>query len=77
MDMQNLIKMANRIGDFFESAADRSEVENGIADHLKKFWAPRMRLQLLEYIDREHGAGLKEIVITSILAHREKLASNG
>ena len=39
----NLIRMANRIGDFFEAMPDHAEALEGIATHLKKFWEPRMR----------------------------------
>ena len=74
MDTQNLVKMANQIGDFFESYPDRAEASGEIANHLQKFWEPRMRRTLLDHIDNHHGEGLKEIVLSSIKAHRDKLA---
>ncbi len=43
MDTQNLIDMANRIGDFFDSMPDREEAITGVADHIRRFWEPRMR----------------------------------
>ena len=43
MDIQNLVTMANRIGDFYESIPDVSEAKQGIIDHIRKFWEPRMR----------------------------------
>ena len=73
MDIDKLIKMANQIGDFFESLPDRSEASDGIASHLKRFWAPRMRTQLLHHIDSEGGTELKPIVLGSIQAHRYDL----
>ena len=66
MDMQNLIKMANRIGEFFEAMPDREEALLGIA-------GPRMRSQLLEHVDAENGKGLDPIVVSAIRAHRELL----
>jgi len=73
MDIQNLIKMANQIGDFFSSYPDKAEASKEIASHLEKFWAPRMRMQLIDYVDNSHGDGLKDIVTASIKLYRNKL----
>lgn len=51
MDTQNLVNIANRIGQFFESHPDRAEALEGISNHLRKFWNPRMRELLLEQLD--------------------------
>ena len=48
--------MANQIGKFFVSQGEEQAVP-GIADHLKKFWDPRMRAQILEHLDAG-GEGL-------------------
>ncbi|OZI71194.1 formate dehydrogenase subunit delta [Bordetella genomosp. 12] len=50
MDATNLIRMANRIGDFFEAYPDNAEALEGIANHIEKFWEPRMRWQLLDFL---------------------------
>ncbi len=73
MDMKNLIHMANQIGGFFEAMPDRDEALAGISHHIQSFWEPRMRKQLLAYVDAEQGAELKPIVLAAIRAHREKL----
>jgi len=39
---EHLVKMANQIGDFFGSQR-HSDGAAGVADHIKKFWDPRMR----------------------------------
>jgi len=75
MDMKNLIHMANQIGSFFEAMPDREEALLGISGHLHNFWEPRMRSQLLDYVDTENGKDLKPIVVSAIRAHREKLLS--
>lgn len=75
MDMQNLIHMANQIGSFFEAMPDREEALLGISGHLHNFWEPRMRSQLLAYVDTENGKDLKPIVVSAIRAHRGKLLS--
>ena len=75
MDMKNLIHMANQIGGFFEAMPDRDEACLGIATHLRNFWAPRMRKQLLEYVDTGGSQDLKPIVFTAINTHRSKIFS--
>ena len=73
MDIQNLIKMANNIASFFEVEPDKSKGAKGVADHLKNFWDPRMRRQILRYIEERQGAGLKEIVLQALRNHRHEI----
>jgi len=61
MHIERLVKMANDIGDFFKSEPNREDAVRGIAQHIQRFWEPRMREQILEY--REKGGGdLDEMV---------------
>ena len=46
--------MANDIGNFFRSEPERKEGIAGIANHIAKFWTPRMRQKLADHI-KEHG----------------------
>ena len=73
MDLDNLIVMANQIGEFFEAMPDRAEALEGIAEHMKKFWEPRMRTQILAAVGTEAGAGLSEIVAAALTRHRAML----
>jgi formate dehydrogenase subunit delta len=73
MKINNLVTMANQIGTFFESYPDRIEASSEIASHLQRFWAPRMRGQLLRHVDEEQGEGLMPLVLTSIATHRARL----
>jgi len=73
MDSDNLIRMANRIGEFFEAMPDRTEAIEGIATHLKKFWDPRMRRQFLALLEQDGGGQLKEIVRAAAQQHRALL----
>jgi formate dehydrogenase subunit delta len=54
--LHKLVYMANQIGKFFISQGEEQAVP-GIADHIQKFWDPRMRAQIFEYLDAG-GAGL-------------------
>ena len=69
MEIENLLRMTNRIGDFFEAMPDPKEARDNIADHLRRFWEPRMRTELLAYIDRTGGAGLHAMVLEAIRLH--------
>lgn len=75
----NLIRMANRIGDFFQAWPDRTAGMDGIANHIEKFWEPRMRRQILAFLDAhppgvsDSGLALHDIVREALHAHRSRL----
>lgn len=56
MSPDRLIHMANQIGKFFETQR-KGEAVPGIAEHIRKFWDPRMRKAIFAYLD-DGGAGL-------------------
>jgi len=56
MKPEKLVMMANQIGAFFATQKGDAAV-HGIADHLKKFWDPRMREALLAHA-KAGGEGL-------------------
>ena len=70
MHIDALVRMANQIGTFFEAMPDRTEALEGIVQHLKKFWEPRMRRELLAHVDGGAGAGLSPMVSEAISRHR-------
>jgi formate dehydrogenase subunit delta len=73
MDIQHLVKMANNIASFFEAESDPAKGAKGVAEHLKNFWDPRMRRQILSHADESEGAGLKEIVLEALRNHRHEI----
>lgn len=73
MDIDNLVHMANRIGEFFQSMPDRDEASREISQHLRKFWEPRMRRELLAHLEQTDGEGLLPIVRDAVLTHRDTL----
>ena len=79
MNIHHLIKLANDIGAFFEAEPDRAKGAEGVANHVKSFWEPRMRRQILTYFDEHNGEGLSELVRNALRIHREELTprSNG
>jgi formate dehydrogenase subunit delta len=64
MKADRLVHMANQIADFFSSYPQEQAVA-GVADHLHKFWDPRMRKQIIEYVGTD-GAGLRDIALAAI-----------
>jgi formate dehydrogenase subunit delta len=64
MKPEHMVHMANQIAGFF-AAYPREQAIEGIADHLKKFWEPRMRKELFDYVDKG-GTGLEELVLASV-----------
>ena len=74
MDAQNLIRMANRIGEFFEAMPDRDEALDGIAQHIQKFWEPRMRGRILTALtEPEETEQIKPIVRDALHLHAKQL----
>ena len=73
MKVHHLVTMANQIGSFFESYPDQEEAKTEIANHLQRFWAPRMRRQLLEHVAEQHGEGLHAAVLEAIQANLARL----
>ena len=65
MDNNNLIKMANNIGAFFKSEPDRALAIQGIEQHIRNFWEPRMRKQIVEY-SLTHRAEMLDIVAEAV-----------
>jgi formate dehydrogenase subunit delta len=51
MKVEHLIEMANQIGEFFASMPDHDEALTGIAEHIRRFWEPRMRRAILAALD--------------------------
>lgn len=73
MNTAYLVNMANQIGTFFEAETEREEAMADIANHLKKFWDPRMRRQIVAYVEQEDGVDLMDIVRDAIRHHSTSL----
>ena len=61
MNIDLLIKMANEIGEFFAGTTDTEQASRDVANHLRRYWEPRMRAQMLAYYEQRQGAGLSEV----------------
>ena len=54
-----LVRMANQIADFFRIQPE-GEAVSGTADHIRRFWDPRMRSKMAEHL-AHGGSGLNPI----------------
>jgi formate dehydrogenase subunit delta len=73
MDINNLVVMANRLGDFFQSMPDRKEAKEGIANHIRKFWEPRMRSELISKMHDSSTENLYPIVREAVSENESTL----
>ena len=69
MDADNLVHMANRIGEFFAAMPDRDEAKDGIVQHIRRYWEPRMR----GHLDQGSATGLGELVLEALREQRTAL----
>jgi formate dehydrogenase subunit delta len=58
---EKLVRMANQIATFFSSKPHEEGVA-GTAEHINKFWDPRMRRQFFEIVEAG-GEGLSPLVM--------------
>ena len=65
MRAERLVSMANDIGAFWAAEPDRTEAARNVANHLKRFWDPRMRRQIVAHY-REGGAGLDDLARSAV-----------
>ena len=59
-----LVSMANQISEFFTPYPTDQAVA-GIADHIAKFWDRKMRMTIIDHLDRG-GAGLRPDVAAAL-----------
>jgi len=67
------VRQANQIAEYFK-VYPQARAEEGVEGHIRKFWEPRMRAQLLEYA-ANGGAGLHPLVLTAIESIRADQAA--
>ncbi len=65
MNVQRLVAMANDIAAFFGSDPDPASAADQVANHLKKFWEPRMREEIRRHVSAG-GTGLSSIALQAV-----------
>lgn len=69
MNIDHLVRMANDIGNFFKAEPDHAQAVEGVVTHIRRFWDPRMRKEILAYVDNG-GLGLMDLVREAVLKLR-------
>jgi formate dehydrogenase subunit delta len=59
MDAHHLVTMANEIAAFF-TGEDSGKASENVANHLRRYWDPRMRKQIVDYLSHG-GEGLSPV----------------
>jgi formate dehydrogenase subunit delta len=70
MSPEKLSYMANQIGKFFAHQGEEKAVA-GIANHIVRFWDPRMRAAIFAHLDAG-GAGLDPFTRKAVASLREE-----
>ena len=60
MHIEQLVTMANDIANFFRGASDPGAGPRNVADHLRRYWDPRMRKQIISHY-HAGGTGLSDL----------------
>lgn len=69
MHIDSLIKMANQIAAFFDAESGSEHPEEAAkltATHLRRYWEPRMRSQMIDYFNNNGGEGLDEVAKSGV-----------
>jgi formate dehydrogenase subunit delta len=66
MNIDLLVKMVNEISAYFASEPDAEQAAKDVAGHLKRYWEPRMRRQIIMYYNERQGAGLSELALHGV-----------
>jgi formate dehydrogenase subunit delta len=61
MNAERLAEMVNDIANFFAAESDRAAAIDGVCNHLRKFWEPRMRKQIVAYVRDHGGVGMSDL----------------
>jgi formate dehydrogenase subunit delta len=65
MNIDTLVRMVNDISAFFAAEPDKDAAARSVLDHLKRFWDPRMRAQIVAH-HRAGGAGLTPLSASAV-----------
>ncbi len=65
MNPERLVAMANDIAAFFAAEPDPVAGAEQVANHLRKFWDPRMRRQIQQIV-QDGGTGLSALALAGI-----------
>lgn len=74
MNIEHLSQMVNDIAGYFAAEPDHAAGVNSVADHLRKFWDPVMRKQIIEHL-HAGGEGLEPMAKEAVRQLAERKAT--
>ena len=63
-ERDKVVRMANDIANFYQSDPDRDSAISGMVSHISRFWARRMREQLVRH-SMEPDSGLSDFSLAA------------
>lgn len=51
MNIEHLTRMVNDIANYFSAEPDHATGVSGVAEHIRKFWDPSMRRQIIAHVE--------------------------
>jgi formate dehydrogenase subunit delta len=66
MSAEHLVTMANDIANFFAAEPDRAVAVDGVLNHIRKFWEPRMRRKIVAHLRESGGSDLSELARAAV-----------
>jgi len=66
MSTANLIKMVNQIAQYFAGEPDQEQAVLSVRNHLKMFWTPGMRKELLAWQTEHKGEDMHPLAQAAV-----------
>jgi formate dehydrogenase subunit delta len=70
--MHKLVHMANQIADYFKVMPEADGLK-GAADHLRAFWTPKMRGEIVAWLEKG-GQGLSPLAVKAVTELKREAA---
>jgi formate dehydrogenase subunit delta len=67
VNIERLTTMANDIANFFHAETDRNVALDSISGHLRRYWEPRMRRQIVAYAKSPEHGELSELAYEGVM----------
>jgi formate dehydrogenase subunit delta len=77
VNVERLTSMANDIANYFHAEPDRQAAIDGVSNHLKKFWEPRMRKQIIAHTQSGQAHELNDLARAGVMRLAELDAPKG
>jgi formate dehydrogenase subunit delta len=67
VNIERLASMVNDIAKFFHAEPDHHVAIDGVSSHIRRYWEPRMRKQIIAYAQSDNHEELSELARAGVL----------